>query len=411
MKSIWKMLITAVAFAALILAANSPARAASYNLTDLGGLSLNLFASTGYTAFLPENKAFGINDTGTVVGVLKGKFGTGANPPSQTHVISWNVSSDGKTATANDLGMQPLYPTFPSTKSYGYGINSSGQIVGYTQPQGQSAYYAFLYDPSTSTSTYLGRPTGTKQATATAINDSGQVVGFTGDDSGGPNALRSAFIYNGPGNIVRIPGATVGAVVNGTTITGSSANAINNHGQVTGYSSVGLYDQAFIYDPSATTPFLSLGTLGGATSYGKSINDSGAVVGYSSLSDGVTHAFLYTNKDGMIDLGALGVAGNTSQANAINNAGTIVGASNGHAFVYQNNQMIDLNTLIDPALGFTLTNATGINNLGQIVGYGTLANGEERAFALTPTPIPAALPLFGSGLAVLGFFRRRLLRA
>ncbi|MDD2337268.1 MAG: hypothetical protein PHD01_11900, partial [Geobacteraceae bacterium] len=58
-----------------------------------------------------------------------------------------------------------------------------------------------------------------------------------------------------------------------------------------------------------------------------------------------------------------------------------------------------------------------INENGQIVGYGLKADGKNFAFLLspevspTPTPIPPAAFLFGSGLAGLGFFRRRFFRA
>lgn len=113
----------------------------------------------------------------------------------------------------------------------------------------------------------------------------------------------------------------------------------------------------------------------------------------------------------MVELGALGGTG-TAQANAINNAGIVVGTSNGKAVIWENNTVYDLNSLIAPdtgETGFTLTTALGINNLGQIVGYGKNSAGYERAFALTltPTPIPPAVFLFGSGLAGLGYFRRR----
>jgi probable HAF family extracellular repeat protein len=45
--------------------------------------------------------------------------------------------------------------------------------------------------------------------------------------------------------------------------------------------------------------------------------------------------------------------------------------------------MQNLNDLIDPASGWVLREATGINERGQIVGWAEL-NGHEHAFRLTP---------------------------
>jgi hypothetical protein len=47
--------------------------------------------------------------------------------------------------------------------------------------------------------------------------------------------------------------------------------------------------------------------------------------------------------------------------------------------------LLDLNSLIDPALGWVLTEANGINAGGQIVGVGMVGS-EARAFRLTPPP-------------------------
>ena len=50
-----------------------------------------------------------------------------------------------------------------------------------------------------------------------------------------------------------------------------------------------------------------LGTLGGDSSQAYGINDNGQVVGVSTLADGVTsHAFLWTEDTGMVDLGDTG---------------------------------------------------------------------------------------------------------
>ena len=45
--------------------------------------------------------------------------------------------------------------------------------------------------------------------------------------------------------------------------------------------------------------------------------------------------------------------------------------------------MEDLNKFLDPNSGWVLSDATGINELGQICGNGTL-NGQGHSFLLTP---------------------------
>ena len=64
-----------------------------------------------------------------------------------------------------------------------------------------------------------------------------------------------------------------------------------------------------------------------------------------------------------------------------------------HAFIFDmENGIRDLNNLLDPQTGWTLTFARDINNSGQIVGYGEI-NGERRGFILTPVaPSRQAMP-------------------
>jgi len=46
--------------------------------------------------------------------------------------------------------------------------------------------------------------------------------------------------------------------------------------------------------------------------------------------------------------------------------------------------MTDLNTLIPPGSPLFLKEAVGINDHGQIAGFGLLSTGEARGFLLTP---------------------------
>lgn len=162
----------------------------------------------------------------------------------------------------------------------------------------------------------------------------------------------------------------------------------------------------------------SLGALGGTGSVGYGINDAGQVTGLAyttSSSPYLYHAFLYSN-GAMTDLGTMG--GISSAGYGINSAGQVVGSVlMGHdardrginnAFLYSDGTMTNLNTLIDPSSGWTLSEARGINDAGQIVGWGVSPyGGEFHAFLLTPVPEPETYALMLAGLGLIGAVARR----
>ena len=165
----------------------------------------------------------------------------------------------------------------------------------------------------------------------------------------------------------------------------SAGSAVNDNGQVAGY--VYRSDGAFHAFTSQGQRLTDLGTLGGDFSAAYAINSVGQIAGeaYTAQNMG-THAFLYSGGR-MIDLGSLG---SYARALAINGNGVVVGQSDVpsksysmvyHAFIYSGGKMRDLNSMIGSGSGWVLNAATGINDAGQIVGYGT-KNGHQRAFLL-----------------------------
>ena len=122
----------------------------------------------------------------------------------------------------------------------------------------------------------------------------------------------------------------------GVTLTDLGAgvvpNAINNVGQVVGQDALG---QAFLWQGGTATP---LGTLGGTQSSANDINDSGEIVGWSDVpwgSNVVQHAFKWTSGGNMVDINAGFLNPFSFSAQAVNANGAIVGwgVRSGGAFV------------------------------------------------------------------------------
>ena len=168
----------------------------------------------------------------------------------------------------------------------------------------------------------------------------------------------------------------------------SAAHGINRFGDVVGYAyktNGGFH--AFFY--SAGTMH-DLGTLGGAYSTASAINDYGQITGQAYTSGNLgAHAFLY-NGGKMTDLGVLNHV--YSEGDAINGFGMVVGRASiknntgylvYHAVIYSNGRAIDLNRLIPAGSGWVLEQATGINDKGQIVGFGKI-HSQDHGFLLTP---------------------------
>jgi probable HAF family extracellular repeat protein len=122
-----------------------------------------------------------------------------------------------------------------------------------------------------------------------------------------------------------------------------------------------------------------LGTFGGNQTIATGINDSDQVVGYSQFPNGVVqHAFLY-QQGSLIDLNS--DANEIGWAWGVNNHGQVVGhtanAQYTYAFRSQDSQITNLGTLC----GHTgASHGLGINDLGDIVGASTIANGNYVPF-------------------------------
>jgi probable HAF family extracellular repeat protein len=312
--------------------------------------------------------AYGINASGQVVGY--------SLPPG---LSGWHAFA---TPPMQDLG------TLGGDGSFAWGINDSGQVVGDSQTAASNAVtHAFLYDATATPAMQdLGTLGGTTSS-AYGINTSGQAVG----NSRTAGSFEHAFLYDGTATPAMQDLGTLGGYY-------SFAYGINNSSQVVGNAQTGGNGfHAFLYDATATPAMQDLGTLGGSYSYAFGINDSSQVVGYSYLAgNSVIHAFLYdaTATPAMQDLGTFG--GSFSHALGINASGQVVGdaytADNiPRAFVYDGTAMLDLNGQIPPASGWNLHTAQAINDNGQIVGWG-LINARIHAFLLTPIPVPGPGP-------------------
>ncbi len=345
-----KLMKPALTITASLLLATAPvARAQNYTLTDIG-----------------PGIAYGINSSGQIAGHGEGR------------------------AFIYSAGTLTNFSPNDFNNYLGTAINASGMVAGY-----KYAAQAFVYVGGTFT--YLGALPGGSISQAYGINTAGQIAGHSYVESGDSVGWHGFIYANGTMT-------DIGSV--------SEVRGINDSGHVVGwlYNQTDLDTRAFLYTGG---PLVELGTLHRRTnfvgtpyfagqSHAYAINNAGQIVGDSSTPNGDRHAFVYQNSV-MTDIGTPGT-NNYSQGYGINSSGQVVGESYyqpsdggahgvSHAFVYKNGQIYDLNALVSDTGGLTLSAAYGINDAGQIVGYGKTARGDYRAFLLTPPlpPVPPAL--------------------
>jgi probable HAF family extracellular repeat protein len=342
----------AVVLAALSLYASASLSAAqTYTVTDLGTISGNS-VSTGYA----------LNNAGAVAG-------TSSTPTAAIAALFTN----GRVTNISTLG---------SNVSVATAINGSAEVVGwnffYSNPNFDPQAFLYSNGRMTSINSPSVFPSGTE---ALGINDSGEVVG-TGYFTDGN---FHAFLYSGGKMTDLGPRGAVQA----------SAIAINNSGQIIGgyYLTSGAVGEFLITNGKMTTLPVPTGSYAVSAF---AINDIGDIVGTNFFNSGAPpHAVKFTS-GAWTDLGAINGA-EASRATGINLSGQIVGTGffrqtqyhpfkpGKHVpFISTSGGLVDLNTLIQTGTGFTLTDAVGINDSGQILCNATNAAGSKHAVLLSP---------------------------
>jgi probable HAF family extracellular repeat protein len=263
--------------------------------------------------------------------------------------IAFVVSPAGAVPRYTAVQLDAVLPS----SSYAWAINASGDVAGefYDWDAGGVAFR------------YIGgvmQVLGTMGAgsTGTGISDDGQVA----IDSWGTGR---ALLYTGKS--MQDLGTLGGRL--------SGASGISTDGHVTGWSTIsGTATHAFRY---ASGAMQDLGTLGGVDSWGVGINQAGDVTGSSTLPDSSTRAFIYSGGV-MRTLGTFS-GGGDSYAYAINALGQVTGSASAdrvfqHAFLYTNGTMLDLGTVRDDhSIGDSFGYA--INSRGDVTGYYDVALG------------------------------------
>ena len=354
-----------------------------YSFTDLGTLGGQF------------SRANAINNAGQIAG-----YSYLAGDPMNTpfHAVLWQGT------TTTDLG------TLGGQNSEARAINAAGQIAGVAYLT-NGARHATVWTGSTTTDLGTLAGPGGFVSDAYGINQAGTVVGQSISSSG-----FDATLWNGP------------AATNLTAQTGLViASGINDSGQIAGmgYAWNGATSTFAATAARMTgTTLTYLDRLRGADNYANAINNAGQVVGYTDDRIATQHAVLW-NGTTATDLGTL--VGSLSRANAINTAGQIVGNYYLNAGTYLARQRavmwtwngstavaVDLNTYLTDAEiqdGWELQTALGINDHGWIVGNAINHKlGGNHAYLLSmpvAVPEPQTSAMLLAGLALVGGLARR----
>lgn len=292
----------------------------------------------------------GVSNSGTIVGIAETDEPGGANWPCRFFFPS--TTGHQCLGFVWENGVMTELPTWPGgTNGFATGVNNRGQVVGWAENGVEDPtcnapvvhqFRAALWDLRSGEMTELAPLSGDSTSAATAINETGQAVGISGECSNavGGFSAQHAVLWDRNGDPTEID--NLGGDAWHTPMD------LNNRGDVVGFGNpAGVPGDAF----------------------------------------GI-HAFLWTRHAGIVDLGVLeGDA--TSQALGINGRGQVVGLSSGpngnRAVLWEGGERTDLNTLVEPGYTGTLLIAGHINDAGVITGSALDGDsGEIVTFVATP---------------------------
>jgi probable HAF family extracellular repeat protein len=325
----------------------------AYSIVDWG--TLNTPGSTR-----TEGAGPGMNGAGSGVGQASTAVA------GQTHAVLFRHGA------LIDLG------AFGNDSSYATSVNSGDIVVG-ADRSADNVEHPVRFAGGAVTPLLANNGAGV----ATDINDAGVIVGSlqtTGD-------LTLAVRYVGDGTYVDL-GRLGDEGPGGQT----AAMAVNNAGDIVGAASSpdGSFRAArFAYGRAVELPRFGTNPLNVAAALSET---GGYVVGSTQTADAVGEAVQYGPGAVAVDLGKRD-GDVQSFAYGVNSSGTAVGVSvdpDGvfHAVMFDGGAVVDLDTLVPPGSGWQLHFAQGINDAGQIVGYGSHNGLSDRAFTLSPPPPP-----------------------
>jgi probable HAF family extracellular repeat protein len=363
-----------------------------------------------------ERKEMAMNRTIVLILALSGAVASCA----PTHGVTLGTG----TYDVIDLGVHPGFDASEPS-----GINSVGQVSGFSSRNNGTVKRAFFYDTPRCQRVDVGAAVPEEASSdAMAINDSAVVVGsyrrsdgrlrafaFSQGvfrDLGGDERLdHHALAVNKSGQIVGFQtqpvlsideavayanGQAIGFPFFGNAYVNNAAG-ISDSGEVTGplRSSGGLMlGMKFFpnlnrwYQIRAASPHPQLPDFDRVMNP-RAINANGNVTGI--IGSSVPHAFLSRNHfEPTRDLGTIDPAHPEwfSVAYAINAAAHVVGVAQTStgitAFLHNGTTMTDLNTRISGASGWRLIGEVAINDKGLIAAQASLNNGPNRAVLLLP---------------------------
>ncbi len=310
-------------------------------------------------------------------------------------------------------------PTFVNgaVGSNANGISNTGQIVG-TEVNANNNSVFINYAGTPQNTNMLN--TGFNQI-ANGINSAGTVV--AGD---GTNAF---FLPpGGPPLGLNLPNAV-----------SATPFGINDHGGIVGQFTNQSNQTLGFYLPSGGSPLTINPPSGTGPVNAQGINNNGRIIGFYDGADGQTHGFTVapgaTTGIAIVDPVIPNVPGEPgatfvfSQLLGINDNNLVAGYY-GDSTGSQHGFILNLNTgtynfLNDPAAAFSngveVTQITGINNIGELSGFYTDANGIAHSFAACPVgvtcpgltvanvPEPSSVTIMAVGLGLLmaGGLRRK----